>query len=62
MTLEEWEKKLDEALEKLDWNNPADKESEAYRVLAAAAADKELDHIADWMKLHDRYWKAVKRL
>ena len=60
MTLEEYEQKLEDALTRLDWHNPADKESDAYKVLAAAAADKELK-IDSWMRLHNKYWKAVKR-
>ena len=61
MTLEEYQKKLDGALEKLDWRNPASKESNAYKVLAAAAADKEME-LDSWMRLHEQYWKAVKKL
>jgi len=61
MTLEEYQKKLDGALETLDWRNPASKESDAYKVLATAAADKEME-LDSWMKLHEQYWKAVKKL
>lgn len=61
MTLEEYQEKMAEALEKLDWRNPASKESDAYMVLAAAAADKEME-LDSWMKLHEQYWKAVKKL
>jgi len=30
-------------------------------VLAAAAADKEME-LDSWMTLHEQYWKAVKKL
>lgn len=61
MTLEEYRQQLDAALEKLDWRNPRSRESDAYKVLAAASADKSLC-LDEWMELHERYWKAVKGL
>ncbi len=61
MTQQEYEQKLDAALEELDWHDPRSKESSAYKVLAAASADKSLS-LDKWMQLHDRYWKAVKKL
>ena len=61
MTLEEYRQQLDEALEKLDWHDPRSKESSAYKVLAEASVDKSLS-LDEWMQLHDRYWKAVKKL
>lgn len=42
MTLEEYERKLDAALEELDWRDPRSKDSDAHKVLAAASADKSL--------------------
>lgn len=61
MTQQEYEQKLDAALEELDWHDPRSKESSAHKVLAEASADKSLS-LDEWMKLHDRYWKAVKKL
>lgn len=61
MTRDEYEQKLDEALEKLDWQNPGSRESDAHKVLEAASVDKSLS-LDEWMQLHDRYWKAVKKL
>lgn len=61
MTLEEYRQQLDEALEELDWHDPRSKESSAHKVLAAASVDKSLS-LDEWMQLHDRYWKAVKKL
>lgn len=61
MTLEEYRQQLDEALEKLDWQNPGSRESDAHKVLEAASVDKSLS-LDEWMQLYDRYWKAVKKL
>lgn len=61
MTLEEYRQQLDEALEKLDWQNPGSRESDAHKVLEAASVDKSLS-LDEWMRLYDRYWKAVKKL
>lgn len=61
MTLEEYRQQLDEALEKLAWQNPGSRESDAHKVLEAASVDKSLS-LDEWMQLHDRYWKAVKKL
>ena len=61
MTQQEYEQKLDAALEELDWHDPRSKESSAYKVLAAASADKSLS-LDEWTQLYERYRKAVKRL
>lgn len=61
MTLEEYRQQLDEALEKLDWQNPRSRESDAHKVLEAASVDKSLS-LDEWMRLYERYRKAVKRL
>ena len=61
MTQQEYEQKLDAALEELDWQNPGSRESDAHKVLEAASVDKSLS-LDEWMQLHDRYWKAVKKL
>lgn len=61
MTLEEYRKQLDEALEKLDWQNPGSRESDAHKVLEAASVDKSLS-LDEWMQLYERYRKAVKKL
>lgn len=61
MTLEEYRKQLDEALEKLDWQNPGSRESDAHKVLEAASVDKSLS-LDEWMRLYERYRKAVKKL
>ena len=61
MTLEEYRQQLDEALEKLDWQNPGSRESNAHKVLEAASVDKSLS-LDEWMRLYERYRKAVKRL
>lgn len=42
MTREEYEQKLDAALEELDWHDPRSKESRAHKVLEAASVDKSL--------------------
>ena len=61
MTLEEYRQQLDEALEKLDWQNPGSRESDAHKVLEAASVDKSLS-LDEWMQLYERYQKAVKKL
>lgn len=61
MTLEEYRQQLDEALEKLDWQNPGSRESSAHKVLEAASVDKSLS-LDEWMQLYERYRKAVKKL
>ena len=61
MTRDEYEQKLDAALEELDWHDPRSKESSAYKVLAEASADKSLS-LDEWMQLYERYRKAVKKL
>ena len=61
MTLEEYRQQLDEALEKLDWQNPGSRESNAHKVLEAASVDKSLS-LDEWMQLYERYRKAVKKL
>lgn len=61
MTLEEYRQQLDEALEKLDWQNLGSRESDAHKVLEAASVDKSLS-LDEWMQLYERYRKAVKRL
>lgn len=61
MTQQEYEQKLDAALEELDWQNPGSRESSAHKVLAAASVDKSLS-LDEWMQLYERYRKAVKRL
>ncbi|WP_303114794.1 hypothetical protein [uncultured Faecalibacterium sp.] len=61
MTLEEYRQQLDEALEKLDWQNPGSRESDAHKVLEAASVDKSLS-LDEWMRLYERYRKAVKKL
>lgn len=53
MTREEYEQKLDAALGELDWHDPRSKESSAYKVLAAASADKSLS-LDEWMRLYER--------
>ena len=55
MTQQEYEQKLDAALEELDWHDPRSRESDAHKVLEAASVD-------EWMQLYERYRKAVKRL
>ena len=50
MTLEEYRQQLDEALEKLDWQNPGSRESDAHKVLEAASVDKSLS-LDEWMRL-----------
>ena len=42
MTQQEYEQKLDAALEELDWQNPGSRESDAHKVLEAASVDKSL--------------------
>ena len=61
MTQQGHEQKRDAALEELDWHDPRSKESSAYKVLAAASADKSLS-LDEWMRLYERYRKAVKKL
>ena len=61
MTRDEYEQKLDAALEELDWHDPRRKESSAYQVLEAASVDKSLS-LDEWMQLYERYRKAVKKL
>lgn len=61
MTLEKYRQQLDEALEKLDWQNPGSRESDAHKVLEAASVDKSLS-LDEWMQLYERYRKAVKKL
>lgn len=61
MTLEEYRQQLDEALEKLDWQNPGSRESDAHKVLEATSVDKSLS-LDEWMQLYERYRKAVKKL
>ena len=61
MTLEEYRQQLDEALEKLDWQNPGSRGSDAHKVLEAASVDKSLS-LDEWMQLYERYRKAVKKL
>ena len=61
MTQQEYEQKLDAALEELDWHDPRSKESSAHKVLAAALVDKSLS-LDEWMQLYERYRKAVKKL
>lgn len=61
MTLEEYRQQLDEALEKLDWQNPGSRESDAHKVLEVASVDKSLS-LDEWMRLYERYRKAVKKL
>lgn len=58
MTLEEYQKKLDGAL---DWFKEIGEESDAHKLLKKAAVDKEIS-LEDFAKLHDRYRKAVKKL
>ena len=61
MTQQEYEQKLDAALGELDWHDPRSKESSAHKVLAEASVDKSLS-LDEWMQLHERYRKAVKKL
>lgn len=42
MTQQEYEQKLDAALEELDWHDPRSRESDAHKVLEAASVDKSL--------------------
>lgn len=53
MTLEEYRQQLDEALEKLDWQNPGSRESDAHKGLEAASVDKSLS-LDEWMQLYER--------
>ena len=61
MTRDEYEQKLDAALEELDWHDPRSKESSAYKVLESSSVDKSLS-LDEWMQLYERYRKAVKKL
>ena len=61
MTLNEYKARMADALTRLDWHNPRDPESEAYKVLQAAAKDRELDDIGDWAKLYNQYMEGVTR-
>ena len=61
MTQQEYEQKLDAALEELDWQNPGSRESDAHKVLEAASVDKSLS-LDEGMQLYERYRKAVKKL
>ena len=61
MTQQEYEQKLDAALEELDWQNPGSRKSDAHKVLEAASVDKSLS-LDEWMQLYERYRKAVKKL
>ena len=61
MTQQEYEQRLDAALEELDWHDPRSRESDAHKVLEAASVDKSLS-LDEWMRLYERYRKAVKRL
>lgn len=61
MTQQEYEQKLDAALEELDWHDPGSRESDAHKVLAEASVDKSLS-LDEWMQLYERYRKAVKKL
>lgn len=53
MTREEYEQKLDAALEELDWHDPRSRESDAHKVLEAASVDKSLS-LDEWMQLYER--------
>ena len=59
MTYTEYERELEEALEKADWMHPRDREAPAYRVLARAARDKKLT-LREWQKLHDLYMERTR--
>jgi len=60
MTLDEYKTRMESELKKLDWHNPGDRESGAYRLLSRAATDRELQ-LNEWMELHEMYWKEVKK-
>ena len=60
MKLEEYKAQMVEELKRLDWQNPGDKKSGAYRLLSRAAIDRELE-TGEWIELHEMYRNEVKR-
>lgn len=60
MSLEDYKALMAEELKKLDWQNPGDRQSSAYRLLSRAATDRELE-TGEWMELHEMYWNEVKK-
>lgn len=62
MTLEQYKTKLDEELKAMDWNERDIKNSRAYKVLSAAALDRENVPMEEWLKLNAYFYKRVKEL
>jgi len=60
MTLDEYSARMAEELENLDWRDPRNKESSAYRLLSDAARDRALP-TRDWQKLFDQYQEGVRK-
>ena len=62
MTLEQYKAKLDEELKAMDWHERDIKNSRAYKVLSAAALDRENVPMEEWLKLNAYFYKRVKEL
>lgn len=60
MKLEEYKARMAEELKQLDWQNPGDRQSGAYRLLSRVAIDRELE-TGEWIELHEMYRNEVKR-
>ena len=61
MTYKEYKEQMEAALDNVDWKNPRDKNSPAYRILARAAADKNLT-LDEWQALHDRFYRRTETI
>jgi len=62
MTLEQYKAKLDEELKAIDWHERDIKNSRAYKVLSAAALDRENVPMEEWLKLNAYFYKRIKEL
>ena len=62
MTLEQYKAKLDEELKAMDWHERDIKNSRAYKVLSAAALDRENVPMEEWLKLNAYFYRRVKEL
>lgn len=60
MKPEEYKARIDEELEKMDWQDRDIKHSSAYKVLSGAALDRENVSMAEWLKLNAYFYKRVK--
>lgn len=60
MTLEQYKEKLDEELKAMDWHERDIKNSRAYKVLSAAALDRENVPMEEWLKLNAYFTSALR--